>query len=134
MKDTDMTYKTTTGSPVAARNSLIIFGWEAGIRTPIGGFRVRSPTVRRPPSIESQCTNPRLLLSTNPILSQDRKLLTDKILVDFPSRGQNGWQSNGLRYWDLAPCPSTFPLPGTNAESLMTDKEAPSHANTEESA
>ncbi len=31
------------------------------------------------------------------------------------------------------PCPSTFPLPGTNAESLMTDKEAPSHANTEES-
>lgn len=25
-------------------------GWEAGIRTPIGGFRVRSLTVRRPPN------------------------------------------------------------------------------------
>ena len=35
---------------VATRNSLKMFGWEAGIRTPIGGFRVRSPTVRRPPS------------------------------------------------------------------------------------
>ena len=26
------------------------FGWEAGIRTPIGGSRVRSLTVRRPPN------------------------------------------------------------------------------------
>ena len=42
--------RTKTGSQVAARNSLITFGWEAGIRTPIGGFRVRSPTVRRPPN------------------------------------------------------------------------------------
>src|SRR5258705_12137458 len=39
-----------TGGQVAARNLLIAFGWEAGIRTPIGGFRVRSPPVRRPPS------------------------------------------------------------------------------------
>ena len=31
-------------------------GWEAGIRTPIGGFRVRSPTVRRPPNKEIQFT------------------------------------------------------------------------------
>src|SRR5688572_33153225 len=26
------------------------FGWEAGIRTPISGVRVRCPTVERPPS------------------------------------------------------------------------------------
>ncbi len=32
------------------RNYLIQVGWEAGIRTPIGGFRVRSLTVRRPPN------------------------------------------------------------------------------------
>jgi integrase len=42
--------KLKTGSRSAARNSLITFGWEAGIRTPIGGSRVRSLTVRRPPS------------------------------------------------------------------------------------
>ena len=27
-------------------------GWEAGIRTPIDGSRVRRPTVRRPPNRE----------------------------------------------------------------------------------
>ncbi len=40
----------------AARFSWKIIGWEAGIRTPIGGFRVRSPTVRRPPNKEIQFT------------------------------------------------------------------------------
>ncbi len=32
-------------------NALEKCNWEAGIRTPIGGSRVRSPTVRRPPII-----------------------------------------------------------------------------------
>ena len=45
-----------TGSDRATRKLLIAFGWEAGIRTPIGGFRVRSPTVRRPPNKETQFT------------------------------------------------------------------------------
>src|SRR5262249_46988616 len=39
-----------TGSHSTARNSSRTFGWEAGIRTPIGGSRVRSLTVRRPPN------------------------------------------------------------------------------------
>ena len=33
------------------------FGWEAGIRTPIGGSRVRSLTVRRPPNRKSNLRN-----------------------------------------------------------------------------
>ena len=37
---------------VNGANRLNLIGWEAGIRTPIGGSRVRSLTVRRPPSIE----------------------------------------------------------------------------------
>ena len=31
-------------------------GWEAGIRTPIGGSRVRSLTVRRPPNVANEFT------------------------------------------------------------------------------
>src|SRR5829696_2100534 len=33
----------------AARNYLILFGWEAGTRTPIARSRVWSPTIGRPP-------------------------------------------------------------------------------------
>ena len=32
------------------------YGWEAGIRTPIGGSRVRSLTVRRPPTSDLEFT------------------------------------------------------------------------------
>src|SRR5215471_10630750 len=46
--------KQETGSQSTARNLLIAFGWEAGIRTPIGGSRVRSLTVRRPPNARSR--------------------------------------------------------------------------------
>jgi hypothetical protein len=45
------------GSLWAACKLLVAFGWEAGIRTPIGGSRVRSLTVRRPPSAEFQFTS-----------------------------------------------------------------------------
>ena len=43
-------HNTSTVDPAVDRSSLILDGWEAGIRTPIGGSRVRSPTVRRPPN------------------------------------------------------------------------------------
>ena len=42
----------------AARKCLILFGWEAGTRTPIARSRVWSPTIGRPPSKrESEFTN-----------------------------------------------------------------------------
>src|SRR5215212_4586250 len=40
----------------AARKCLILFGWEAGTRTPIARSRVWSPTIGRPPSKESEFT------------------------------------------------------------------------------
>ena len=58
-----------TGSFRAARNRLMPLGWEAGIRTPIGGFRVRSLTVRRPPSKEIECTGSKVFLSTTPLIA-----------------------------------------------------------------
>ena len=37
------------GPPVSGPELLNLFDWEAGSRTPIGGSRVRSLTIRRPP-------------------------------------------------------------------------------------
>jgi hypothetical protein len=43
--------------------SLEMYGWEAGIRTPIGRSRVCSPTVRRPPNGSALLEVPVLLPS-----------------------------------------------------------------------
>jgi hypothetical protein len=84
---------------------LNVFGWEAGIRTPIGGFRVRSPTVRRPPSKGISIYVSTLRLSTYPLFSIQLESRTPVLwcpastppqggglkvpLVELVSRGQN---------------------------------------------
>jgi len=70
-----------------------------------------------------------------PLPWQTAAALADKILVDFPSRGQNGCQIQWLALLGYSPPAQELSHgPETNAESLMTDKKAPSHADTEESA
>ena len=51
---------------LGARKCLILFGWEAGTRTPIARSRVWSPTIGRPPSKEFRIYVSTLRLSTTP--------------------------------------------------------------------
>jgi hypothetical protein len=68
--------------------SVEIVGWEAGIRTPIGGSRVRSLTVRRPPKPEFQFTCRRFACQQAIVVrtfTPDRR----SVLVVFLLPGQN---------------------------------------------
>ena len=97
-------------------------GWEAGIRTPIGGFRVRSPTVRRPPSKGISIYVSALRLSTYPLyrvqLESHPGLLclantppqvrSKGSLVELVSKGQN---VRAIRRLGKTPSNKRFTLP-----------------------
>ena len=62
-----------------ARKYLILFGWEAGTRTPIARSRVWSPTIGRPPSTRFEIYVSRRRLSTN--ASGHRELISNVSVV-----------------------------------------------------